>query len=247
MRLHRLAAILLITLSLAPGVSSGSDQPQRSFVLASANTRSTLTDQDAVSSLGSFEQTNATAVADRISCLLTRNVHIGDALGIFDDSSENSFIVEIDLPRLRAEYIAALLGRYAHQQFVLLFVAQPGGHDKLWIIKTNETLGTVIAEARKLHLTPLTVRNEKDQREIWLVEKGEKHLNVDELKTNLKATGSAIEGSSDLVGDDDRSKSAAIFQKRINTYEEHHTSLSPSLWTRSWHDAATPTCSTKLP
>src|SRR5436305_8390057 len=83
-----------------------------SYIFVSPNTRSSLTDHDAEVSLTSFEQINAVAVADRVGCSLTQTIEIASAIGVYNDSFENSLIIEGALKQKQAEYVAALMERY---------------------------------------------------------------------------------------------------------------------------------------
>src|ERR1700722_12658452 len=102
----------------------------QSYIFVSANTRSHMTDDDARQSFDSFEQENGIAVADQIACSLTHSVHIGNVLGVYADYSENSLVIETELAGESSHYLASLLGRYAHQEYVLAFDRQQNGPDK---------------------------------------------------------------------------------------------------------------------
>lgn len=256
-------AMLLPVLAQTPDRST----PATSYVIASPNTRESLTDHDAGASLTSFEQLNAIAVADRIACSLTRPhspVALSNALGVFDASAENSFIVETSLPLPDTEYLAALLGRYEHQEFVLLFVADAertashgknndsddssGNKDSLWIIRTPQPLDQAIAAARKLHLTPLTARETRSGAEIWIVDTGNKLASgLTALASKLKATPEVHKGRAEFIGDPDRMKAQVVFDKMLGTLETHRRQrLSVYLWTKRWRDVTTRTCSTEI-
>jgi hypothetical protein len=223
------------------------DHSSDSYIFASPNTRSALTDEDAQRSLTSFEQVNAVAVADRIGCSLAHEVEISNALGIYDDSAENSFILETDLKKDQAEYAAALLGRYAHQEFILVFIPLAQGPDRLWLIQTSEPLKTILDDSRQLHLTPLSVAPGNEHSGVWFVDNANKHSEaVQTLAARLKGTVTSKNGSAEFLGNDDRMKAATLFQNRINAFEkQHHQRLSAHLWRQDWRDAAARTCSTE--
>jgi hypothetical protein len=219
------------------------------FLFASPNTRESLTDKDAKVRLTSFEQANATAVADRAACALTHSVQIADSLGIYDKSSENSFILEADLGQKQPEYLAALLGLYSRQEFILLFLDEASGADRLWIIKTPQSLEAVIAKLRKFKLTPVTVRTGKDLNEIWFVDFGEKHagdLKVFTSEVNGQATLTA--GVAEMLGNQDRTTAVNGWRQQISAFEQQNGSrLSERLSSRGRRKATiVHTCSTEM-
>ena len=234
----------LALLGLARGAAA-----QESYLFASPDTRASLTDEDARVSLTSFEELNAIAIADRIACSMTHKVEISGVLGVYDTSSENSILMESDLKPKETEYLGLLLGRYEHQKFVLLFFPQAGGHDRLWIIKTPKSFDAAATAARQMHLTPVTLRANANGVKIWVVDIGDKFGDQpQQLAAHLGGSVTSQDGTADLLGDDDREKSKAIFDAKITAFEHHQThKLSSRLWTETWHDAATRTCSVDLP
>jgi hypothetical protein len=220
------------------------------FLFASPNTRESLTDEDAKVRLTSFEQANAAAVADRAACALTHSVQIADSLGIYDKSSENSFILEADLDRKQPEYLAALLGLYSRQEFILLFFDEASGPDRLWIIRTPQSLDLVIATLRKLKLTPVTVRTEKDQNEIWFVDIGEKRAGTLKIFTSeVNGRVSLTAGAAEMLGNQDRTTAVKGWRQQISAFEQQSgRHLSEQLSSKEWRDAtAVHTCSREMP
>src|SRR5436305_1481931 len=239
-------ALFLLTLLLpAFPQAAGGIHAGYSYIFVSPNTRSSLTDHDAEASLTSFEQINAIAVADRIGCSLTQAIEIASAIGVYNDSSENSVIIESNLKQKSAEYVAALLGRYAHQEFVLIFIPAATGKDKLWTITSKQTPEVAITAARELHLSSLTITRAGDQSEIWIVDSdGKSTQNVKALAEKLKGTALSQDGTSEIFGDPDRLKAARQFDQRITAFENHAAKkLSAHLWSRQWRDVTTRTCS----
>src|SRR5437764_5231603 len=225
--------------------AAGCMHPGHSYIFVSPNTRSSLTDHDAEVSLTSFEQINAVAVADRIGCSLTRAIEIASAVGVYNDSSENSVIIESNLKQKSAEYVAALLGRYSHQEFVLVFISAATGKDKLWTITSKQIPEVVISAARELHLSSLTITRAGDQSEIWIVDTdGKSTQSVKALAEKLQGTALSQDGTSEIFGDSDRLKAAKLFDQRITAFENHAAKkISAYLWIRQWRDATTRTCS----
>jgi hypothetical protein len=242
-----LAATLVLPLAFTgPIPGPGANQV---FLFASPNTRDSLTDEDAKVRLTSPAQINATAVADRAACALTHSVQIADSLGIYDKSSENSFILEADLERKQPEYLAALLGLYSSQKFILLFLDKASGLDRLWIIKTPQSLEEVIATLRKLKLTPVTVRREKDQNEIWFIDFGEKRAGTLKIFTSdVSGRASFIAGVAEMLGNQDRATAAKRWRQQISAFEQQSgPHLSEQISSKGWRDAtAVHTCSREM-
>jgi hypothetical protein len=242
-----LAATVVLPLSFAdPIPAPGANQV---FLFASPNTQESLTDEDAKARLTSLEQTNVTAVADRAACALTHSVQIADSLGIYDKSSENSFILEADLERKQPEYLAALLGLYSRQEFILLFLEEASGLDRLWIIRTTQSLEVVIATLRKLKLTPVTVRTEKDQNEIWFIDFGEKRAGALKLFTSdVNGRARLTAGVAEMLGNQDRATAVKGWRQQISAFEQQSgRNLSEQISSKGWRDAtAVHTCSREM-
>ena len=242
-----LAVAVLVAAVLAGAVPVPGANPV--FIFASSNTRESLTDEDARTRLTSLEQINATAVADRAACALTRSVQIGNSLGIYEKSSENSFIVEGDLSKAQAEYLAALLGSYSRQEFVLVFLDEPKGGDRLWIVKTPQSLDVVIATLRKWKLTPVTLRPGRDQNEIWFVDVGEKHAGA--LKTftsEVNGSANVASGVAEMLGDRARPLAVKEWRRQIGAIEKQSgLQLSKQLSRETWkHASEVHTCSKEI-
>jgi hypothetical protein len=240
-----LQALALLGLAGAGGRAA---RAQESYLFASPDTRASLTDEDARGSLTSFEELNAIAIADRIACSMTSKVEISGVLGVYDTSSENSFLIESDLKPKETEYLGSLLARYEHQKFALLFFPQSAGQDRLWTIKTAKSFDTAVAAARQMRLTPVTLRAGADGIEIWVVDMGDKFGDrPNQLAAQLGGNAASEDGTAELPGNDDRAKAAAIFDAKISAFEQQTKhKLSSQLWTEAWHDASTRTCSTEL-
>jgi hypothetical protein len=249
-------ACLGILLDIAVALSAAFAGPipgsgaNRIFLFASANVRESLTDEDAKVRVNSFEQRNATAVADRAACALTNDVQIANSLGIYDKSSENSFILEADLERKQSEYLAALLALYSRQEFMLLFLDAASGGDRLWIIETPQSLEAVIATLRKSKLTPVTVRTEKDRNEIWFVDFGE--TNAKDLRTfasDVNGRASVTAGVAEMLGNKSRAAAVKEWRQQISAFEQQNARhLSEQLSSKGWrHATSVHTCSGEIP
>ena len=246
-----LGALLAITVVSPTAFSGPIPDPgaNQIFLFASPNTRESLTDEDAKVRLTSFEQINVTAVADRAACSLTHYVQIANSLGIYDKSSENSFILETDLEQKQSEYLAALLGLYSRQEFILLFLDDASGGDRLWIIKTQQSLEVVIATLRKLKLTPVTVRPEKGQNEIWFIDLGEKRAGALKIFTSdVIGRASLTAGVAEMLGNQGRTAAVKAWRQQISAFEQQSgRHLSERLSGKGWRDAtAIHTCSKEM-
>jgi len=247
--------LLIISLLFTAGTSTITSQAvpnaralAKSYIFVSANTRSHMTDEDARQSFDSFEQENAIAVADHIACTLTQSVRIADVLGVYAKDSENSLVIETDLKAEVSQYLASLLGRYAHQEFVLSFTRQDHGPDKIWVIDTDHPPAEVVKDLRDSNLVPATVRDDHGRTELLFVEFGSgltEKLRM--LGSNLYATISTADGLAAMRGNDDRLQAAAIFDANIRDVEKQgRYRLSSHLWTKEWHDATSRTCSAQF-
>jgi hypothetical protein len=219
------------------------------FIFASANTRDSLTDEQAMARLTSVVQINAKAVADRAACALAPSVQVGDSVGIQDKSAENSFIVEGDLSKAQGEYLAALLGSYSRQEFVLLFLEEPLGVDRLWIIKTPQSSDAVIAALRKWKLTPVTLRPGKNQNEIWFVDTGEKHAeDLRGFTSDVNGSAGGTVGVAEMLGNPARSLALKEWRRQISAIEKQSgLHLSRQLTSNAWkHAHDVHTCSKEI-
>jgi hypothetical protein len=205
---------------------------------------------DANARLASFDQINATAVADRSACSLTHSVEITNALGIYETSSENSFILETDLKKKQSEYLAALTGLYSRQEFILLFFEAANGADRLWIIKTQRSPENVIAALRKWNFTPATVRPEKDQTEVWFVDPGDKREpDLKNFTSEVQGHANLDPGMAELLGNPDRTAAVNAWRQQISAFERQNGShLSSKLSSKAWRATkAVHTCSSQMP
>jgi hypothetical protein len=247
----RLGLLLAVTVVLPAVIAGPVPNPggNQIYIFASPATQESIADGDAKARLNTFAQINATAVADRAACALSTSVQITDSLGIYDKSSENSFILGADLEQVKSEYLAALLGLYSRQEFVLLFLDKASGHDRLWIIKTPLSLEVVAAKLRKLKLTPVTVRPEKNQNEIWFVDFGEKRTEaLNRFTAEVMGRATATSGAAEMLGNQSRATALKEWTQQISAFEKQSGSyLSGQLSSKAWRGAtAVHTCSKEM-
>ena len=242
------AVIFMIPVALAAQATAPA--ANRIFLFASPTTEESLTDGQAKAHLTSFEQTNARAVADRAACSLSHSVEIADTLGIYEKSSENSFLLETDLEKKQSEYLAALTGLYSRQEFILLFFENASGADRLWIIKTQRPLEAAVAALRKWKLTPVTVRSKKDQTEVWFVDPGDrKDADLKKFSSETQGHASVDAGVAELLGNPDRAAAVNEWRQQISAFERQSGShLSSKLSSKAWRaTTAVHTCSVEMP
>jgi hypothetical protein len=229
---------------------------QMAVGLGSPNTRHSMSYADAKLSLGSFEETNFVAVADRIVCALASRgsvekvigeVHEQGSLGV--SGAENSVVVKAPVLLNDMRYMMAMLGRYAHQKFVVVFIPGEAGASR-----TNP------AEMVLLRLSPKTsrLRMEKildqtgvpyrtlldEHRVLVFLPAGTSDAPVRNAAQRLRANIEIERGTGEIFGNDDRAKALAVYDGIIAEYESAHPekALSSRLWSREWHDAESRTC-----
>lgn len=260
MRTSRLAVLLaafisaafVCTSACAPAHSAADDQV--SYIFASPHTTSHLSPstskEEARANLKSFDELNAISVADRIVCSFSHPAGISGTLGIFNGEAENSLVVEAHLTRAQIDYAASLFGDYERQKFVLWFMPKTGGVDVLWTIHLPGGNSKEIAPLlRQLHVTGATFRSERNSTEMWIVDFGGKLGSGPEiLSAKLQGSARSERGVAALVGDDDRSKAAALFREKIASFEGATSAgLSSKLQSPFWRGATSRTCSSEIP
>lgn len=230
--------------------SASAVNPKNSYIFASPNTSASLAGKQAGKNLNSFEELNAISVADRITCSFTHSAGISSTLGVFNGLTENSFVVETDLSPAQIEYVASLLGKYERQEFVLWFTPHGGGRDRLWTIRIPpHEPKDVIAVMQQLHVTGGTIRTGTASTEVWIADFGGKLATAPNmLAANLGGKAASEAGVAQLIGNEDRSKAAGLFQDNIDAFE-HATNgrLSSGLGSPLWRRATTRTCSSEVP
>jgi hypothetical protein len=141
------------------------------------------------------------------------------------------------------------MGFSSRQKFVLLFLEGAPGPDRLWTIETSQSLDTVVVALRRLMLTPVTVRPETGQNEIWFVDPGRKHsraLNI--LRTAMKGRVHVASGAAEMLGNEDRDTAIKGWQQQISGYEQQSGARLSERITRyeMENGAAVRTCSREM-
>jgi len=224
--------------------------------LGSPNTRDSMSYADAKVSLRSFEETNFIAVADRIVCALAPRgaietgigeVHEQGKLGV--SGAENSIVVKAPIPLEEMRYVMALLGRYAHQKFVIAFVPQDAAAPRakaaeMVLLRVPQMTSRAQVE-QALDASGVPYRTLLDEhRVIVYLPEGASDAPVRKAAHRLGAKIEVKRGSGEIVGNDDRGKASAAYDRIIAEYESTHPDkpLSSKLWSREWRDAESRTC-----
>ncbi|HEX3587865.1 MAG TPA: hypothetical protein VH024_17830 [Candidatus Angelobacter sp.] len=231
---------------------------QMAVGLGSPNTRDSMSYADAKVSLRSFEEANFIAVADRIICVLAPRgsieagigeVHEQGKLGV--SGAENSVVVKAPISLEEMRYAMALLGRYAHQKFVIAFVPQDAGASRtkpaeMVLLRVPQKTSRAQME-QVLDTSGVPYRTLLDEhRMLVFLPEGTSDAAVQKAAHRLGAKIEAERGIGEIVGDDDRGKASAAYDRIIAEYESAHPDkpLSSKLWSREWRDAESRTCTT---
>lgn len=231
---------------------------QMAVGLGSPNTRDSMSYADAKVSLRSFEETNFVAVADRIVCALAPRgsvttvigeVHEPGKLGV--SGAENSVVVKAPVSLEEMRYVMALLGRYAHQKFVIAFVPEDGSapqmnRAEMVLLRVPQKTSRARME-QVLDETGVPYRTLLDEHRVLVyLPEGTSDAAVRKAAQRLGAKIEVERGIGEIVGDDDRGKASTAYDRIIAEYESAHPNkpLSLRLWSREWHDAESRTCTT---
>ena len=238
----------------------GSAAGQMAVGLGSPNTRDSMSYADAKVSLRSFEETNFVAVADRIVCALAPRgsietgigeVHEQGKLGV--SGAENSVVVKAPVSLEEMRYIMALLGRYAHQKFVIAFVPQdatasPAKTAEMVLLRVpQKTSRARMEQVLDTSGVPYRTLLDKDEHRVLVyLPEGTSDAAVRKAAQILRAKIEIERGAGAMAGDDDRGKASAAYDRIISEYELAHPEkpLSSKLWSREWRDAESRTCTT---
>jgi hypothetical protein len=229
---------------------------QMAVGLGSPNTRDSMSYADAKVSLSSFEEANFVAVADRIVCSLAARgsvetvigeVHEQGKLGI--SGAENSVVVKAPVTLEEMRYVMALLGRFAHQKFVIAFIPEVGGASPTKQAEmVRLRIPQKISRARMeqvLDETGVPYRTLLDEHRVLVfLPEGTSDAAVRKAAHRLGAKIEVERGTGVIFGDDDRGKASAAYDRIIADYESAHAdkALSSKLWSREWRDADSRTC-----
>jgi hypothetical protein len=132
---------------------------------------------------------------------------------------------------------------------VLLFLEDAPGPDRLWTIETSQSLETVVTALRKLILTPVTVRPEASQNEIWFVDPGGKRSrDLDLFRSEMNARARVAAGTAEMLGNENRETAIKGWQQQIGEFEKQSGGrLSKLITIDAWRNVAeVHTCSKEM-
>src|SRR6267142_5605546 len=206
----------------------------QSYIFESPNTRERMSDEDAVQSLDSHEQRNFMAVAGHLAQRLCPAPAVLGGVGMFAGSAENTLMVS-GCSGPEALYLGELLARYAHQEWVLVFAANPKGSERLVIVSlTGLSVVNVPRDMRKFGLNTGTILAEGDEIRVYLWEKDHSRDDaVHSFAAAYRGQVREISGKGRLSGSDSRREAQRVFDREIADYErQRRLKLSALLWTR---------------
>ena len=212
----------------------------QSFLFVSPNTRDHLSEQAAADSLTSFEQTNFLAVARYLGRKLCPAPRISSTEGIFDSDAENSSLITGCAPD-KARYLGELLGRYAHQKWVLIFdpSSDSSQNERLLIldfIRDDPADAVKLVRQFTLHGATMVFQGEVVHLYIWVTDHSQDTV-VQDLAKAAHGSLHEIPGKGTLIGNDDRIAAQRVFDEKIGEYERaHHLRFSRLLWSKQLHD-----------
>ncbi len=146
-------------------------------------------------------------------------------------------------------YAMALLGRYAHQKFVVAFTpASEASSHRASLVVMRIPLGTSGSTLeRVLDDTGVPYRTLAGETVIVFLPNGTPEAPVKTAAKRLKTSLEVQHGRGEIIGDQDRTKAMTAYDKIIAAYEaaHPHQAFSENLWSREWHDATSRTCTTE--
>ena len=212
--------------------------PAQSFLFVSPNTRDHTSDESAANSLNSFEQYNFIAVANYLAAKLCTQPQVWSAEGVHEGTAENSSLVT-GCENSQAVYLGELLGRYAHQKWVLIFDPSPKAREHLLIITfSSDHPADMAKELRQFRIGGATMvsRDKLVKVYLWVTDNSQDSA-AHAFAQAEHGTVEDITGKGTLIGNDDRTAAQQIFDQRIRAYERaHHQSFSKLLWSKQLHD-----------
>lgn len=212
--------------------------PAQSFIFASPNTREHMTDEDALASLGSFEEKNFVAVSQYLGARICAKPKVQQSEGLDGPGAENSVLIT-GCVQQSATYLAELLGRYAHQKSVLVFSPATNGTDRLWILTvSSQQPGDALRRLRQHGFAAATVMGEnRNVRILIWVQDHTQDPQIHALASDTHAEIQEVTGRGTLIGNNDRAEAQRIFDREITAYERRRKAkFSQLLWSRKLRD-----------
>jgi hypothetical protein len=163
--------------------------------------------------------------------------------------AENSAVVKAPVSFEQMRYVMALLGRYAHQKFVIAFVPQEAAASRaktaeMVLLRVPQKISRVRIE-QVLDANGVPYRTLLDEHRVLVyLPEGTSDAAVRKAAQILGAKIEVERGTGEIFGDDDRGKASATSDRIISEYESANPdkALSAKLWSREWRDAEVRTC-----
>src|SRR3954471_13428349 len=155
-------------LLLLPLLCAGTLSAQ-SYLFISPNVRDHMSAACAHDSLESFEEQNFLAVARLLAGKACKAPKISASEGLFEGQVENSGMVE-GCTRDQAAYVGALLSRYYHQEFELVFTPDSNGPEHLLVLAASKlSTAEIFAQAIAMGVKGMEVDGEGASRRatVW--------------------------------------------------------------------------------
>ncbi len=184
----------------------------QSIVFVSPSTQGLKTMSCAAGSLHSFEELHYLAAARYLAEHLCSQPRIDGGVGLWKGRAENSGMID-GCGNDRARELGALLAKYYHQKAALVFDRNAAGTTSLVSFRTTRALAIISVMMTRARVSGATVIPHVDDSLIVIVatDAGQR-ARARTLYSLLHAHGWQEEpGSTELIGNDDRSKARDIY------------------------------------
>jgi len=226
--------VLIVLCILLTGLCQG-----QSFVFVSPNTRGHMSGDFALESQDSFEQRNFAAVARYLASKLCTRPQVWSGEGMDGTDTENTAMVT-GCKNGEATYLGELLGRYAHQKWILLFHPAQKSPQRLLIVElASAQPANTIQEMHKYGLNEGTVISSSNAnvRVYMWANNNSNDSAVHAFADANHARIQEIHGTGLLIGNDSRRHAQRVFDHGIAAYERtHQRAFSALLWSRKLRD-----------
>ncbi len=240
-RNHCLRSLLLLMAVLAAGPCAGVQAQNRvterrarrsevqkatSYVFISPNTRDNLTLKEAIEGLRSADEQRLIEETRLVACRLRLRLRVRKAVGSWTDGAEPSTLIRASATESSLRYAASWLGKFARQKAVLYFRQSSSGEDGMYVLilpRQHPDLAAITTELDSNGVADRTVVPSKKRVLVYIVDLKDKlRAKVLTAAQRLHARLSFIKGQGELIGDDDREKAQAVFEREVLKYEVSH-------------------------
>lgn len=215
------------------------------FLFVSANTRDHMTDDAATEAMNSSEQSNFLAVATYLAGKVCPQPRIRSAEGIYAGTAENSSVIT-GCSSDQACYLGEMLGRYAHQKWVLVFdPSRNGGQHLFEIAIRNKHSRDVLQDLRQYGMNDATIVQDGNEIRVYVwARDGSQDGALHSLSESDHGALQDVPGTGMLIGNNSRTEAQRVFDRDVHAYEKvHRLSLSRLLRSKRLHDLGVGTAS----